>query len=125
MFYPLSKQTNKSSKISQSAIEIIKNNPVNIAITQKVTNNALLSPNLPQIPQAKISNKPYGNIMSYSANTHNGLIRGYNEDRISIVLDLKKPGNKSHIQSAPQKKVSFFAVFDGHGGPGCAEFLRD
>ena len=43
------------------------------------------------IKQAKASTKPYGQIMSYAANTHNGIARGYNEDRISIVLDLKKP----------------------------------
>lgn len=59
--------------------------------------------------------------MSYAANTHSGLIRPYNEDRISIVLDLKKPGTTGTQTS----KVSFFAVFDGHGGSGCAEFLRD
>ena len=29
--------------------------------------------------------------MAYAANTHNGIIRAYNEDRISIVLDLKNP----------------------------------
>ena len=32
------------------------------------------------------------NMVAYGANTHNGLVRNYNEDRISIVLDLKKPG---------------------------------
>ena len=32
--------------------------------------------------------------MGYAANTHNGVSRNYNEDRISIVLDLKKPGSK-------------------------------
>lgn len=37
-----------------------------------------------------MSFKPYGNIISYAANTHNGIMRDYNEDRISIVLDLKK-----------------------------------
>jgi hypothetical protein len=30
-------------------------------------------------------------LMTYAANTHNGIIRTYNEDRISIVLDLKNP----------------------------------
>ena len=37
-----------------------------------------------------MSIKAYGNIVAYAANTHNGIMRDYNEDRISIVLDLKK-----------------------------------
>lgn len=47
----------------------------------------------PVIEKAKVSQRPLvPNMMAYGANTHNGLIRNYNEDRISIVLDLKKPG---------------------------------
>jgi len=38
--------------------------------------------------QANLNNS---NLISYGANTHNGIIRNYNEDRISIVLDLKNP----------------------------------
>jgi len=30
-------------------------------------------------------------LIAYGANTHNGIIRTYNEDRISIILDLKNP----------------------------------
>lgn len=41
---------------------------------------------------SKISQKPWGTIQAYAANTHNGIAREYNEDRVSIVLDLKKPG---------------------------------
>ena len=48
-----------------------------------------------KMEKAKVSAKPPGNpnqqLISYGANTHNGIIRNYNEDRISIVLDLKKP----------------------------------
>jgi protein phosphatase 2C family protein 2/3 len=65
-------------------------------------------------------------VLSYAANTHNGTSRSYNEDRISIVLDLKKPGSKlDEPLGHDVKQASFFAVFDGHGGHGCAEFLRD
>lgn len=47
----------------------------------------------PIIDKAKVSQNPLlPNMLAYGANTHNGLIRNYNEDRISIVLDLKKPG---------------------------------
>jgi len=51
--------------------------------------------NVPALPPAKVGFKPFGSIISYAANTHNGIIRPYNEDRISIVLDLKKPQSKN------------------------------
>lgn len=51
-------------------------------------------------------------------------MRNYNEDRISIVLDLRNPKlNSSNPEGT--KQVKYFALFDGHGGLGCAEFLRD
>ena len=47
----------------------------------------------PIVEKAKVSQRPLlPNMVAYGANTHNGLVRNYNEDRISIVLDLKKPG---------------------------------
>jgi protein phosphatase 2C family protein 2/3 len=79
---------------------------------------------LPTMQPAKVGYKPFCQIMSYAANTHNGIARGYNEDRISIVLDLKKPSTAKN-GSHQHKKASFFAVFDGHGGSNCAEYLRD
>ena len=65
-----------------------------------------------------------GSLAAYGANTHNGIIRNYNEDRISIVLDLRNPKmNSSNPEGS--RFIKFFAIFDGHGGLGCAEFLRD
>jgi len=40
-----------------------------------------------------------------------------------VVPDLRKPANLGgNYQS---KKVSYFGLFDGHGGAGCASYLRD
>lgn len=56
-------------------------------------------------------------MIAYGANTHNGLVRNYNEDRISIVLDLKKPGVPlGGNDKTPPQKIQFFGIFDGHGG---------
>ena len=88
--------------------------------------NVLLIQNRPIVERAKVSQKPLApNMVAYGANTHNGLIRNYNEDRISIVLDLKKPGIQPNSSKQPKFQIQFFAIFDGHGGQGCAEFLRD
>jgi protein phosphatase 2C family protein 2/3 len=72
----------------------------------------------------KASSKKCGIIKSYAANTNQGMIREYNEDRVSIILNIMKPKNKAHLDIAwPQ--ICFFGVFDGHGGSVCADFLRD
>jgi protein phosphatase 2C family protein 2/3 len=66
------------------------------------------------IDESKISKKPVESVRAYGANTHQGIVRNYNEDRVSIV---------THF--GLEKDSSFFAVYDGHGGSACADYLRD
>jgi len=61
-------------------------------------------------------------VVSYAANTHQGIIRNYNEDRVSIILNIIKPKFK---ETTYWPRCSFFGVYDGHGGAACADFLRD
>ena len=58
----------------------------------------------------------------YAVNTTNGLIRSYNEDRVSIVINIRRKNNWNK-SSWPQ--CSYFGIFDGHGGSQCADFLKD
>ena len=59
-------------------------------------------PPRPIMDKAKVSLKTlYPNFVAYGANTHNGIFRNYNEDRISIVLDLKKPGLQPNNPKQP------------------------
>jgi len=78
---------------------------------------------LPSWEPTKCSVRENGLIMGYAANTNQGIIRDYNEDRVSIVLNIMQPPTKKDIENWP--KCSFFGVFDGHGGNTCADFLRD
>lgn len=71
---------------------------------------------------AKFASKRNGVVASYAANTHQGIIRNYNEDRVSIILNIIKPKFKE-TQFWP--RCSFFGVYDGHGGAACADYLRD
>ena len=72
--------------------------------------------------KANISNKQFGSLKSFSYNTFHGLFKDYNEDKIIVVNQIKKPAS-SKIKTWP--KMSYFGIFDGHGGEGCAEFLKD
>ena len=71
--------------------------------------------------QSKTSKKTMSSIKSYGVNTYQGIVRNYNEDRVSIIINMNKP--KNYNKKWP--KISFFGIYDGHGGEGCAEFLRD
>ncbi len=75
-----------------------------------------------QIEKAKVSLKEAGVVEAYAANTNQGLVRGYNEDRVSIILNILKPESR---KSENWPKCSFFGLYDGHGGSGCADYLRD
>ena len=82
----------------------------------------ILSINFTNFEQSKTSSKSMGVVKAYGANTYQGLVRNYNEDRVSIIINMAKPKNY------PKKywpKTSFFGIYDGHGGSMCSEFLRD
>ncbi|CAG9318412.1 unnamed protein product [Blepharisma stoltei] len=70
----------------------------------------------------KCSLKENGIVKAYAACTNQGLVRNYNEDRVSIILNIMKPPNRAN-ENWP--RCSFFGVYDGHGGSACADFLRD
>lgn len=84
-------------------------------------NKKLLAP-IPNHEPTKCSVKRNGIVKAYAANTNQGIVRNYNEDRVSIILNIMKPASRIN-EDWP--KCSFFGVYDGHGGVTCADFLRD
>ena len=70
----------------------------------------------------RFSNKQVGPIKSFSYNSFQGLFKDYNEDRVSVCSLVKKPAS-SKMKTWP--KISYFAIFDGHGGEECSEFLKN
>ena len=72
--------------------------------------------------QCKTSKKKMGIVKAYGVNTYQGIVRNYNEDRVSIIINMNKPKN---YQKKNWPKISFFGIYDGHGGEGCSEYLKD
>ena len=84
--------------------------------------NDAISPLLLSYPKYKhptISQRKTGHIQIYGVNSYRGLCKKYNEDRVSIFLNIKK-----HHHNYP-KHLSIFCLFDGHSGSKCCDFLRD
>ena len=113
-------EINHNSLMNNSVIEIKDiiekngNKPINLK---------MLTEPMIKFNQGKISSKSFGSIISYATNTNQGIVRNYNEDRVSIIINMNKPSN--YKSSLPWPKISYFAVFDGHAGNKCAEYLRE
>jgi len=65
-----------------------------------------------------ISKKRIGKIGSFGVFTSMGISKTSNEDKVTVTLKKKTVDSK-------QLKVSIFSIFDGHGGSGCSEFLKE
>ena len=61
-------------------------------------------PSITLIP-GKIPAKNYGLIASFAANTNQGIVRDYNEDRISVIINMNKP--KYYNSPLPWQKLSY------------------
>ena len=113
------KLTLKSSNFSQAANMV--------SSTQQKSQQAplslkILTKQYDDYEKAQFSNKQIGALKSYGYNTFHGLFKETNEDKIIVVNQIKKPAS-SKMKTWP--KISYFGIFDGHGGEGCADFLKD
>jgi len=108
----------KSSQgVSECATSLIDNN----LFKSTFLPNELLTKKYDYYDSPKFSTKQIGPVKSYSYNTYQGLYKENNEDRVSVCSSVKKPAS-SKMKVWP--KISYFAVFDGHGGEECSEFLE-
>ena len=67
-----------------------------------------------------VSTNSFGVIKSFGINSFTGFYKKHNEDRVSVVLNIPRP--KSSNKPWPHH-LSYFALFDGHSGNECCDFL--
>jgi len=78
---------------------------------------------LPPFDAPKTVVKDFDRICAFSVNTHQGTVRAYNEDRVSILLNAQQ--RYENLVNIQVKSCSMFAIYDGHGGAECCNFLKD
>ncbi len=73
-------------------------------------------------PQVEFSAKPFFNISGYGSNSYNGKIKSYNEDMAKTIVNYQKKILVNNQTLHPN--ISYFGIFDGHGGDKCSKFLK-
>jgi len=73
-------------------------------LNDPIINPDEIDPNIDLLPSHKITNttvdkskcstRKNGIVKAYAANTNRGIIRNYNEDRVSIILNILKPHSR-------------------------------
>jgi protein phosphatase 2C family protein 2/3 len=77
-----------------------------------------------KMAKPKISSQKNGVAHSFAVNSWKGTSCTQNWDRVTIFFDLVKlprDGNGDSVQTP----LSFFGLYQGFGGSGCASYLRD
>ena len=107
----------------QQAQQKLPQNPNMKKTATLMTVNTLANLPYKEYPKAEYSERPFYNICGYSFNSYNGKVRDYNEDSTKTVVNYPKKINVNGKIISP--RISYFGLFDGHGGEGCTKFLRD
>ena len=110
----------------QNGQQIQQNLPLNPKMKKTatlMTLNALANLPSKEYPQAEYNHKPFFNICGYSYNSYNGKVGDYNKDSAKTVVNYPKKIIVNGKTISP--RISYFGLFDGNGGEGCINFLRD
>ena len=92
-------------------------------ISRSIPTSSPLLTSFPKYKKASCSSSSNGSVKSYGVNSYRGLVKKYNEDRMSIILNIARPQN--FTGGYWPKNLSIFGLFDGHSGNKCCDFLRD
>lgn len=81
---------------------------------------------IPPVFKASVESSKQPGFFMVASNTHNGITRCYNEDRVKIttVPDQIRKRKISGGGTSPDT-LALFSIFDGHGSYNCSQFLND
>jgi len=112
------KETKKSLTVSQRPFDKRKSLGLSISTLADIDYNSY--------PSVELSLNSFNIIVGYGANSYNGLIRKYNEDKIKVIPNYKLTKEvKKKNGEIINPNISYFAIYDGHGGNGCSNFLQE
>ena len=117
-FEELFKNKYQSSKINSKIL--LSQNSIDNGNEQVLS--SAFSKTYPNYSQCSYSQKQIGLVKSFAYNSYKGLTKPNNEDRVIVVSPIQKPHKTIH-RTWP--KMSYFGVFDGHGGETCSEYLKN
>ena len=137
----LEKDTKVFKNIRSNSQRSILNIPTNTNIKiiyklneRKFTQNKLnsdlsleeiLNENFMNYQNAKHSENSFDKIISYGVNTYKGVIRNYNEDRVTILINSLINKDEDNVKKKFHNlNISYFSIYDGHAGNKCCEFLK-
>ena len=86
-----------------------------------MTVNSLANIPYHEYPRVEFSSQPFFNICGYGSNSYNGKIKNYNEDMNKNIVNYPK----KFVVNNFTPNISYFGVFDGHGGDKCSKFLKE
>ena len=126
-FLPMQQNPKNNPNPSLLKPQTNKNQQKNDSATKKsatlMTVNSLANIPYDEYPDVEFSKNQAYNIIAYAANSYNGKIKKYNEDTYNHLVAVEKD---CIINGTSQKKIiSYFGLFDGHGGDKCSIFLKN
>jgi hypothetical protein len=114
------KKNSKKISLTQSQRIFDKKNSLDLSIS------TLANLDFGSYPSVELSQDSSNIIAGYGANSYNGLIRKNNEDKIKVVPNYKLTKEvKKKNGEIINPNISYFAIYDGHGGNKCSIFLQE
>ena len=115
----IDKNNQKKKKNITSSLKVKRQDTLGLTI------NTLANINYGSYPNVELSSDSYDLIAGFGGNSYNGTIRKSNEDKIKIIAKYKLSKEvKKKNGEIINPNISYFAIYDGHGGNKCSIFLQ-